>query len=121
MSRHQKLKFISNGRIEETIENKTFSTTRVVLKPYPSPKIKPISAPKSKKDNLCQNLKSELKKILRTKIVHQHEQTPKQFLSLTAKNSPSGSQKAQNDPDLGQKQKLKLNEAQKIKVFQLYE
>ena len=29
--------------------------------------------------------------------------------------------KAQNDPDLGQKHKLKLKKAQKIKVFQLYE
>ena len=47
-------------------------------------------------------------------IFHQHKKTPKQILNLTAKNSPF---EPQNYPDLGQKQKLKLNEAQKIKGF----
>ena len=31
-----------------------------------------------------------------------------------------GPQETQKDPDLGQKKKLKMNEAQKLKVFQLY-
>ena len=54
---------------------------------------------------------------LQIKVVKQHEETRKQFLNLTliAKNSPFGPQKAQNYPDLGQKQKLESKEAQKIK------
>ena len=38
-------------------------------------------------------------------------------ITLTPKISQFGPQKAQNDPDLGQQQKLELKEAQKIKVF----
>ena len=60
-----------------------------------------------------QNEKFELKE-------QQHEQTPKQFLNLTLtlKISPL---RPQNDPDLFQKHKLKLQEAQKIQVFQLHQ
>ena len=45
----------------------------------------------------------------------------KQFLNLTlyAENSPFKPKKIQNDTDLGQKQKMKLKEAQEIKDFQL--
>ena len=42
-------------------------------------------------------------------------------LTLIPIISPFGPQKAQNNPDLSQKQKLKFKEVQKIKVFQLYE
>ena len=41
------------------------------------------------------------------------------YLTLNAENSPFKPKKIQNDTDLGQKQKMKLKEAQEIKDFQL--
>ena len=55
-------------KFEETIENKSFSTTRVdpktVFEPYPSQKNSPFVPQKVKKThNLSQNKKSELKEL----------------------------------------------------------
>ena len=59
--------------------------------------------------------------IIKMKVVHLHQQTPKQFPNPTPslKTAHQGHKKSNPPPKLSQNQKSELKETQKIKVVQL--
>ena len=54
-------------------------------------------------------IKQKYSNILKTKVLSLYEETPKQFEPYPyPKNGPSGPQKAQNDPKIKSKSKVKI-------------
>ena len=69
------------------------------------------------------NQQSELKETKNIIVVHYMSKTPKQVLNITCtpKIAHLGAKKSKKNQNVGQKQKLILKEAQKIKGFPLYD